>query len=140
MVQDQPTISGYVKAFYEHHRAQTTRPILDDLTEALKLEIGMYSKVFIVVDALDECEQNEARAILLRTLRSLTAGNVQLMLTSRDLPSIAEHFQMTTCLDIRANDGDVRRYLEGRIATAPQHLKRLQGSVVSELIQNAGGM
>lgn len=48
--------SNNIDALYKHHRDRNTHPILDNLTETLKLEIGMYSKVFIVVDALDECE------------------------------------------------------------------------------------
>jgi hypothetical protein len=137
IVQDRPTISNNVKALYEHHRLRNTCPILEELTEALKLEFRTYSKVFVVVDALDECECHETRANLLKTLRSLTA---QLMVTSRDLPSIAQDFQRTPRRDIRASDQDVRSYLEGRIATAPRLLRGLQEIIVSQIVQNASGM
>jgi hypothetical protein len=137
VVEDQPTISNNVKALYEHHKNRDTRPILNELAEALKVEIRTYSKFFIIVDALDECEHHETRANLLRTLRSSTA---KLMVTSRDLTSIAQDFQKVARLNIRANDQDVRRYLEGRIATAPRHLERLQETIVSQMIQNVAGM
>jgi ankyrin repeat domain-containing protein 50 len=141
MVQDRPTISENVKVFYERHRHQNTRPILDDFIEALKVEIGTYSRVFILVDALDECENHETRANLLRILRSiLTSGTVRLLVTSRDLLSIAGEFRATKRLDIIAHNQDIRRYLEGRIATGPTHLKRLQEYIISQVVQNAAGM
>ena len=101
----------------------------------------MYSKVFIIVDALDECREDDGtRANLLQALRSL-AGTVNLMVTSRDLVSIARDFQETKHLDICANDQDVRRYIEGRIARTPRrHLKALQESIVKKIVENARGM
>jgi hypothetical protein len=141
IVQDRATISDNVRALYKHHRDRDTRPILDDIIEAMKSEIGLYSKVFIVVDALDECESQEVRTTLLKTLRSFaTARNVPLMVTSRDLPSIAQEFEGTARLDIRARDQDLEKYLEGRIAAGPRHLKRLQENIVRKIIQNAAGM
>ena len=112
-----------------------------ELTTALKSEIGAYSKVFIVIDALDECpKDNGTRLNLLKTLRSLV-GTVNLMVTSRDLSSIAREFQGMKRLEIRAHDQDVRRYIEGRIARAPrQHLKALQENIVNKIVENVRGM
>ena len=89
IVQDRYGASDNVKSLYELHNHQSTRPTLDELTTALKSEIGAYSKVFIVIDALDEYpEDNGIRLNLLKALRSLV-GTVNLMVTSRDLSSIA---------------------------------------------------
>ena len=141
MVHDQYTTSDNVKALYKRHKDGKTFPDLDKFTTALTSEIGMYSKAFIIVDALDECREDDAtRANLLRVLRSI-AGTVNLMVTSRDLVSIAREFQETKRLDICANDQDVRRYIEGRIARTPRrHLKALQESIVKKIVENARGM
>jgi uncharacterized protein YPO0396 len=141
MVQDRHETSNSVKTLYSYHQDRSTRPTLDELTEALKTEIEAYSKVFILVDALDECEHPTTRARLLRTLQALTmAGTVQLMVTSRDLPTIAREFRHTKRLDIIANDQDVRRYLEGQIAAGPRHLQPLREDIVKNITQNAAGM
>jgi len=139
MVYNHFTISDHVKSLYECHIEQNTFPSLDDFAKALKSEIRMYSKVFIVVDALDECREDDGtRANLLRALRSL---GVNLMVTSRDLVSIARDFQETIRLDIRADDQDVRRYIEGRIARAPRrHLNVLQETIVKKITENVRGM
>jgi hypothetical protein len=141
MVQDRATISDNVRSFYKLHQDQDTRPTLDEFTDALTAEIKNYSKVFIVVDALDECvEDSGARDNLIRILRSLS-GIVNLMVTSRNFPSIARYFQGTKRLEIRANDEDMRRYIEGRIARARrQHLYALQENIVNKVVEGAKGM
>jgi len=141
MVQDSSTLSEGVKEFYDHHQKRDTHPTLENFTEMLEEEIGMYSKVFIVVDALDECpESRGTRADLSKVLRSLPR-NVNLMVTSRDLSSIARSFHETKRLDIRADDQDVRKYLESRISSVPRrHLKALQDTIVNEIIKNVRGM
>ena len=72
MVQDSRAISDDIKSFYKRHHRRAARPTLDQLTNILISEIQSYSKVFIVVDALDECREDDAtRATLLEVLRSL---------------------------------------------------------------------
>jgi len=140
MVQDRRAISENVKSFYERHRREGTFPTLDEVTGALTAEIETYSRVFIVVDALDECREDDAtRAMFLEVLRSLP-GNVNLMVTSRNLPSIARDFEGTKRLRIRARDDDIRIYIEGRIALGPRHLKKLQETIVTRVVKNANGM
>ena len=140
MVQRRRDISDNIKSFYQYHQCEDNRPTLDEITGALKSEIQTYSKVFLIVDALDECREDDGtREKLLKVLRSLY-GNVNLMVTSRDLPPIARNFDGTKQLCIRAKDDDIRTYVEGRIALAPRHLKRLQETIVSRIIENARGM
>ena len=111
LVQDRYSISDNVKSFYSHHRPRDARPTLDEFTTALRSEIQLYSKVFIVVDAFDEClEDDETRAKLLGALRALS-GTVNVMITSRELASIARRLEGTKRLDIYANDEDVQKYV-----------------------------
>jgi hypothetical protein len=69
-----------------HHDDHKTRPKLVDLVETLKSEIAMHSKVFIMVNALDECLESKQEN-LIQTLQAL-ACTVNLMVTSRFLSSI----------------------------------------------------
>ena len=140
MIQDRRVISEVIRSFYQRHRRRAARPTLEQLTGVLISEIQTYSKVFIVVDALDECREDDAtRAMLLEVLRSLP-GQVNLMVTSRDLPSIARDFNGAKRLHIRAKDDDIKIYIEGRIALGPRHLKRLQYVIVNRLVENVKGM
>ena len=140
IVQDRRAVSKDVKEIYDFHRLRATRPTLQQLTDILISEIRTYSKVFIVVDALDECREDDTtRAMLLDVLRSLP-GQVNLIVTSRNLPSIARDFEGAKRLHIRAKDDDIKIYIEGRIASGRRHLKILQEVIVNKIVENAKGM
>ena len=140
MVQDRCAISDGIKSFYRRHQRRAARPTLDQLTNILISEIQTYSKIFIVVDALDECREDDAtRATLLEVLRSLPR-QVNLMVTSRDLPSISRDFEGTKRLHIQAQDDDIKSYVEGRIARGPQYLKRLQETIITKIVETTRGM
>src|ERR1700722_2684988 len=140
IVQGRRAISDDVKSFFERHQRQTSRPTLDQLQDVLISEIRTRSKVFIVVDAWDECrEDDETRTLLLEVLRSLPR-QANLMVTSRNLPSIGRDFKGAKRLHIRAKDDDMRAYIEGRIASGPRHLKNLQEAIVNKIVENAKGM
>ena len=133
-----------VKTFYKNHQNCGTRPALQQFLEELQSAAGRFSKVFVVVDALDECSDS-TRAELCTSLRSL-AGIVNLLVTSRDLASIAQDFHGTKRLDIRASDHDVRKYIEGRIPFSPFlkiHVDKdatLQDDIVKAITENVDGM
>jgi hypothetical protein len=147
LAQEQPTISATIKEFY--NRYQGNRAIartLPILTEALRSEISAYSKVFIIVDALDECLEGNQRELMIE-LQSLTSTQgVNLMVTSRLLPAVEAQFRGAERLDICADNDDVRTYIEGRIPCEPRlakHIKShppLQDSIVNEIVANVRGM
>jgi hypothetical protein len=135
-----------VKCLYERHKKAGTRPILDELLGILRSENARFSKAFIVVDALDECsEVDGTRGRLLAALRTLTS-TVNLLITSRDLASIAAEFRGSKRLDIYARDDDVRRYIEGRIpheSRLARHVDghpMLQEEIVNKILESVHGM
>ena len=145
LVQDRPETSSQIKLFYkDHHEARKIRPKLVDLIEALKSEIGTYSRVFIVLDALDEC-LHSARERFVKELQSL-ARNVNLMVTSRLLPSIEQQFQGVNRLEIQAHVDDMWKYIEnrfvseGRLARLVNNDWALQEGIVNEVVTKASGM
>ena len=44
-----------VKDLYDRHRDKRTRPPLEEISRALQSVATVYSRIFIIVDALDEC-------------------------------------------------------------------------------------
>jgi hypothetical protein len=129
-----------VKSLYTRHKNNNTRPTLDELSKMLESEIALYSKIFIVLDALDECREEDAtRAKLLKTLLSLPK-HVHLMVTSRNISSITREFEGMDRIDIRGTDEDVRTYIEGRIALAPRHIQNLRETIAKTILGNVDGM
>ena len=146
LLQNQSKASADVQLLYNHHNKQNTRPELGELVKALRSEIKSYSKVFIVVDALDECpEDNGVRQHILTELRSL-AATVNLMFTSRHLTAIEREFQGAERLDVQATDNDIRQYIKGRISREhrlARHIRAdhtLEDDILNTLVDNAMGM
>ena len=52
LTQGQPSIPADVKNLYEWHVKNQTCPLFDDIIKVLHSTIGLYSRVFLVVDAL----------------------------------------------------------------------------------------
>lgn len=145
LVQDDSVAYNIVKRLHKNRKDKTPLS-LEELLGILRSEAAWFSRVFVVVDALDECpEVCGTRADLLKALRTLTSS-VNLLITSRDLVSIAADFHGIKRLDIRASDDDVRRYIEGRIPRLPWLAKHvaghpmLQEEIVDKILENVQGM
>ncbi|KAI9768838.1 MAG: hypothetical protein M1840_004652 [Geoglossum simile] len=144
LVQGQSDISSNIKGLYNAHVNEQTPPTHAELTMALKSEIETFSKVFVVVDALDECLEGR-RANLVDMLLSLPE-TVKLMVTSRPLSTIEAGLEGMTRLDIRADDSDVRLYVEGRIPhekRLARHVRKdptLGETLVGTIVNSARGM
>jgi hypothetical protein len=110
----------------------------------LRLEIGTYSRVFIVVDALNELSEHD-QGYLITKLRNLTS-TINLIVTSHPIPSIKDHVQGAKRTDIWAGEQDVQTYIEGRIRREPRLSvlvrtgQMLQERTVNKILLNAGGM
>ena len=112
IIQDQTLASGSMKALTEGFWDKERCLRLIDPIGALRSEIRTYSKVFIVIDALDECfEDSQGR--LIGELDSL-ASTIYLMVTSRPLGLIKQLFQGVCNLDINAQVGDIQKYIESQ--------------------------
>lgn len=118
LAQVRPSLPVAIKQLHDRHSSKRTRPTLEEITQALCSVVSEYSRVFIVVDALDECQMSDnCRARFLSTLFDLQAkSTINLFATSRVIPEILEKFKKSPCLEVRASDFDIRKYLEGHIA------------------------
>jgi hypothetical protein len=141
-VQNHPAVSDHVKSLYKRHFVDNTHATPEEVRVALELEIGMYSKVFIIVDGLDECLEGRQKA-LVTELKSLPS-TVNLMVTSRPLQWIRYLFQDTKRLNLSASDDDVRKYIEGRIRIEDRLSRIVVGNdgltIANKIISSISGM
>jgi ankyrin repeat protein len=134
-----------LKILYEHHKGKRTRPSFDDVSKVLQLVAALYSRIFIIVDALDECQVSDGcRVRFLSEIFNFQAkSGANLFATSRFMPDIIEKFNGRTLLEIRASDDDVRRYLDGHMFRLPGFVVRsveLQEEITNEIAQFVDGM
>jgi hypothetical protein len=134
-----------VAQLYENHLNRSTKPSLDEILQILQSAIAVYSKVYLLVDALDEYPEPQ-RNILLEYLSTINGPTVNLMLTSR--PHIALHpfFPKLDILEIRATEDDICRYIDMHVLKSPRLSKHvrarpeLHGEIRSKILTNVEGM
>ncbi|KAK6501260.1 hypothetical protein TWF481_009101 [Arthrobotrys musiformis] len=122
LARQQPSMPEALKTLHDSHKKRGTHPNLAEITEVLQAIISAsYSRVFIVVDALDECQTeypDYCRNKFLSTIFQLsTQLGVNVLATSRHIEDIIGQFkvQKSTLLEVRADEADLRLYLDGRI-------------------------
>jgi Cdc6-like AAA superfamily ATPase len=146
LVQEQSSLPENLKDLYERHSGKRTRPSTDEISKVLHSVIAKYSKTFIIIDALDECQVSDgSRERFLAEISDLQAkAGASLFATSRFIPEITKRFNGGVLLEIRASDEDVQRYLDGRI---PQLLRSgiskyaaVQNMIRREILKAVNGM
>ncbi|KAK5995175.1 Ankyrin repeat domain-containing protein 50 [Cladobotryum mycophilum] len=117
----QPSVPESLKNLYERHIVNGTRPSLDDIKEVLQSVAQMYSRVFIVVDALDECRSEYLNQFLRELFSIQMQHDVNIFATSRPIPEIMGQFKEKNSIsrEIRAVPSDVAMYLEGHMNLLP---------------------
>ena len=144
LVQCYSSIPDEVCALYTQYNPRSTRPSGEEFSRILQLLVAKFSDVYVVVDALDECNM-ETRSKFIEILQESPA-NLHLLCTSRHLGDIQEAFAAASRLDIRARDSDITRYVEAQILQVPKLVKfckkagDLQSSIVEKLVEKANGM
>ncbi|GLA41419.1 hypothetical protein AnigIFM63309_009509 [Aspergillus niger] len=134
-----------IKSLYAQHKKRQTWPKLDELSESLSVLLGHFSRIFIVVDALDEySSRDEAlRRLLLELFRLQSNSTVSIFATSRHSPAIQSAFEGCLQQEISAAAEDVRAYLEGHISQLSRVVLRndeLQKEIVNAITKTVNGM
>jgi hypothetical protein len=146
LASDDGALTTEARSLYRRHANKGTRPPLTDVLKVLCSQIKLYSKIYIVIDALDELpEDQQIRKSFLAALRALDpAGNI--LITSRFIDTIAESLKGTQKLEISAESEDVRSYVHARIDQADrlsqfvQKEPALGTEIVSVVLKNADKM
>jgi hypothetical protein len=123
LVQRHRDIPTDLKDLYERHARNKPRtpPTLRDCLDLLKSQLARCPKIFLVIDALDECEV-QTRTELCAQLQNLPES-IHLLITSRPNPELENDINSSARLEILANDNDIEIYLEDQI----ERVKRLKG-------------
>ncbi|KAJ7162914.1 ankyrin repeat-containing domain protein [Mycena filopes] len=119
-----------VRHCYDLFQKQQDTPTVDDVFGFLQSVVSTYPRVIIVVDAIDECTDDpssDTRSIFLAKLRALSP-TINLLLTARSHVAVEKGFTNAKCMEVRANEEDLRRYIESQI----QSSERLKKHVVAK--------
>ncbi|KAK6073153.1 hypothetical protein SCUP515_07016 [Seiridium cupressi] len=114
-------IPGSLKVLFDRCQAKSGRPSRDEAIRTLHSVIGSFSRTFIVVDALDECQTSDScqKELISQLIELQRLTNVNILATSRPVPHIMDRFRDYTSLEIRASKDDIKCYVNGNKQDLP---------------------
>ena len=145
LLQHQDAIPEKIQQAYQDHRENGTRPRLEEVLEMTASSMAPLSQIFLIVDALDELgNTGKVRQSFIQHLRQLQdLHHFNLMTTSREIPNLVLDFQQPRCIDLRANPGDIRKYVQGHIgnlSSCVENNANLQETIASTIVDSVDGM
>jgi len=137
-------IPTWIHDYYNKHTRSNKLKSAEDLRAALAPNLSSNFKVFLIIDALDEGNDGALRE-LFKFLESVPG--VRILTTSRPSESVPSTAGWTL-LPIGATDGDMRKFLDGRIrmsgnkaiSSLPTKNPELCGKIIEGIVSNAQGM
>jgi hypothetical protein len=129
-------------SLFTSHDDGRRQPDTNALLACIDTMIQTAGKVFIVVDALDECT---AREELLQWLKHLASRKAQLIVTGRPevefQSAIPRSFGKRNCVQLDKNviNGDIRSYVEATLEQKPDFVdKKLSPNILEKMRDKIG--
>lgn len=134
-----PSSHARLLKLYTNSRDGQEKPSLNDLLVLLDTMLKDFEAVYIVIDALDECE---GRSDLLRSLIQIHAMNSsRILFTSRQEGSIEtyleDHLTHRIVIEPTMVDSDISLHIQQRVRRFPQKVRQ---EVQATLTKEAQGM
>jgi hypothetical protein len=131
-----------------HERLHDQRRLtLQEATNLIAPVCKDLSTVYLVIDALDECQDHVSRNLLQIMTSVHEKANIRVLVTTRFITSvqdiIAKELGSPPQLEVRASDSDVRQYFLKRQPDFPNFLKNdasLCNLACDKVVEAAGGM
>ena len=109
-------LSYHVLELYRKFTRQQRRPKQEDLEEVIVPTCNAFDRVFLVIDALDECSPEQRRAVLEALKRLHEVQSISIFVTSRPYPGdVKKAFEPFPKIDIEARNPDIRKYVRREI-------------------------
>ncbi|TFK22617.1 ankyrin [Coprinopsis marcescibilis] len=144
LLERHPQVLPFVKAMYERHTREKTRPSEAEVVDLLRqiLSSGSFKQIFCVLDGLDEAGSD----IQVDLLDVVTSLPINFFITSRPLDSLKDLVPTARFITIIASDPDIALLIDQKIrrisalrrlvATDPA----LKAEVVSTITTKSSGM
>ncbi|KAI1745798.1 hypothetical protein F4680DRAFT_455804 [Xylaria scruposa] len=144
LAQAQTGLSESVKSLGCEYMPKGKRPSIRELRQALRSVVSEFSRVFIVVDALDECQaDNFQREFISELLDFRSNFEINFLATSRSIPAITSRFSSAVTKEIQASDEDIVKYLDGNLSHLQDSISgdlTLQAEIKDSIVKCVDGM
>lgn len=139
-------LSEGISKLHERHSSHKSSPSLKDISMLLFTECIRFERTFIVIDALDEFSESEdAHECFLQAILN-SVPNLRLLVTSREIATIANELGNPPRLEISATPTDVENYVLDGCRTSLRLKKHchddpsLQEDILDTIMRNHDGM
>ena len=134
-----------LKVLDRDYKEYGRRISLVDVSRALNEVAGLFSRLFIVIDALDEVNINDGshKRILSGISQLRIRYRLNFLVTSRPVPAISGLFKDEPSMEIRADKNDVKKYVSSNLECFPPSILRngeLQKQIIDGIADSAEGM
>lgn len=134
-----------VKDLYNQHKDKKSRPKHIEISMVLQSVISPDSRTFIIIDALDEC-QNRDRCrddLLSETFALQAKTRLNIFATSRP-QEVEAKFSGSIIQEIIAEESDIKAYLDDKISIWEEshgsNLNNIRNKIKEKVIEAADGM
>ncbi|KAH6983490.1 hypothetical protein BKA56DRAFT_519808, partial [Ilyonectria sp. MPI-CAGE-AT-0026] len=97
---------------FDRYEADDAPLPFEEIASTLSDVLGKFPRVFLVVDALDECSDNTRKELLSHLLEQQRNSNMKLLATSRPTIKFLKEFGPCEELEIQADPEDVKNVLD----------------------------
>ena len=140
-----PELPQSVLELYQRLKGLQRQPQQQDLEQAILTTYQNFVRVFIVIDALDECDANNKRKGFISFLENMrNNSDMSFFVTSRPHPEdIRKLLESCSNITIKADDSDLRRYISREIErsdTVDELDEDFKEDIIEKVVQGAGEM
>ena len=131
-----PELPEPVMNLHKQFKSKDIRPQLQDLAKTFSLVSREFERVFVVIDALDECDEGKHRQAFIEVLHTIREqANIRILITSRPHPQdIKKAFASASQVTVEARDSDLRKYLAKEIENSDA-VELIDGPFQVEIIE-----
>jgi ankyrin repeat domain-containing protein 50 len=136
-----------IRDFYDSQSAKIPVPQTVDLVPILEKLVQIPERVYIVIDALDECQQKDEMLDLFEAILGWKENLLHLFVASRPNREISDVFGTENCEKILVQehrvDQDIRNYVRKRLTsdrTFKKRPKEFREEIEAAVVSKADGM
>ena len=127
-------LSNHVLELYRKFTRHQRQPKQEDLEEVMVPTCEAFDRVFLVIDALDECSSERRRRVLEALKRLHEVQSISILVTSRPYPGdVMKAFEPFPKITIEASDPDIRKYVRTEIDNN-HNLDDIDGDFKDEIV------
>jgi Cdc6-like AAA superfamily ATPase len=146
-----PSIPTALEALFSSHQNGNRQPQTDALETTLDAITERFERVFLVLDALDECEDRQLLLSFIDRLMNWKSGKLRVIATSRKEKDIEDFFKAKLDDGKRLSiqnekvDEDIRSYIHEKLQSDQrferwQKQPKVQEEIEKKLMEKADGM